>query len=368
LIAMTKVTQLTTTTKGIIFFLVIIMLFSTCKDPYSLTTIGISGNLIIDGAITSEPGPYHLSLGTTNGVGNTPIPAPGATITAFDDRGNQELYKDLGKGVYELSGKKIIGTPGNKYYLDIVMPSGQHYQSTQEVLPAHRATDIGAFQFETITVTSSEGVPVKNNVIKILLNSTLPTATSNSFFRWSVDELYRFFPTCFPNPFNTCPLPCYIPVPVTNSNLTLVATNDFSGTSLSNIVLLTRDLDETFLDMHYFNINQYSMNEGANDYWDKVKQLVSHTGSIFDTPVANLTGNIHNVNNPSEVVYGYFEASLLTVTHIGVPRGAVPGELPDPCKYFQGNASNSGSRYPKVCLNCLSAAGSTRTQPAWFIP
>ena len=49
------------------------------------------------------------------------------------------------------------------------------------------------------------------------------------------------------------------------------------------------------------------MTRDAIEYWRKVNILANQVGSIFDTPPAEINGNIKNLNNQDEKVYGYFQ-------------------------------------------------------------
>ncbi len=342
----------------------LLLLFNNCKDKYDFKSNGGIGNLVIDGNITDGPGPYFLKLSTTAGVYLSPAPLTGASIDIVDNTGSHESYVEIGKGKYKLNGAVVKGVKGGAYSIEIILSDGRHYKSTQEAMPLLQSQDSASFEVAKIRLVSSEGVPVDNLVVKVFLNSILPKTDAPAYFRWSVDEVYRLYPTCFPNPFNTCPPTCYISLPVTNSNLEIVNASEYTDRRLDNILLMTRDVDHTFQSKHYFNINQYSLNKNAFAYWRKVNGLVTRKGSIFDTPAANLQGNVFNVYNSEERVFGYFEASLQYTTHVGVARGYIPGDLENPCRFT--GLRNFGNNYPKVCIDCLSIDGSTNTQPSWF--
>lgn len=345
----------------IVLLIVSQFIINSCKDRFVFKTNASSGQLTIDGGITNLPGPYRLTLGRTNGTSQPPTGVTGAAIVAEDDQGQKESYFEIGNGVYELPGKIIQGIPGRSYSVDIVLASGAHYKSVPDKLPGNLAKDSAWFELNKIDVVSSEGIPISRPVIDIFFNAKLPSELA--YLRWNITEVYRLFPTCFPSPFNTCPEACYITQSISSSKIILASTRDFAGDQLTKVHLEQRTPDNTFLSKHYFNVNQYSLSEAANTYWTHVQQLVEHTGSLFDTPVANLKGNVNNVNDPNEVVYGYFEATGSKTIHVGVARGFLPFELPDPCLFKPGFGN---AVYSAGCLNCLSIENSTHVQPPWF--
>jgi len=60
-----------------------------------------------------------------------------------------------------------------------------------------------------------------------------------------------------------------------------------------------------------FIIRQYSLSSQAYDFWQTAQMQREETGSIFDPVPSNISGNIFNVNDPDELVLGYYSASAV---------------------------------------------------------
>ncbi len=53
-------------------------------------------------------------------------------------------------------------------------------------------------------------------------------------------------------------------------------------------------------------MKQYSLGEEAFHYWNELKKTSQEQGFLFDRQPALLKSNIHNVNDESEIVLGFF--------------------------------------------------------------
>ena len=346
--------------RNILLFL-IVFVCGNCKDPYNFNLSGSRNNLVVNGVISDKSGPQYIKLGTTSGPKQSPDPLVGAIVTISDENNIQENLKDIGKGQYQLDQAKIKGRKTGTYILDIKLPDGRHYQSTAEAMSSPQASDNAYFKVVTETLVSSEGVSITNDNVLVYLNTNLPLESEPAYLRWAIEEVYCIIPSCSPRAL-ACPPYCYIYQEVSKYNLELIKTTDFQTRELNDILLQTRAVDYTFMVRHYFNISQYSMNSNAYDYWKKVQLLTARSGSIFDTPPAVVPGNIHNLNDPSEAVFGYFEASAEKLTRVYVDKGFIKTDVTACTWDFRIPDGNLYS----YCINCNSVKGSTNARPDWF--
>jgi len=347
----------------IVIILLFILAISNCKDRYDLATQSAKSYLVVDGIITDDPHAQYIRLGLTGDPNRAPTPLVGAAVTLRDEIGVIENFIDLQDGRYQLSQNTLQPKKSGTYTLGISLPDGRQYLSSPEKMPASLATDSTYFAFEQHTIVSSEGVPVNFTSINTYLDTKLPTGTETSYLRWGLDEVYCIIPPCPPGALR-CPPWCFISQEVSKYNITLIKTSDFKQSALQNILLQNRDIDFTFMVRHYLNVTQYSMNEQAFKYWQKVQLLYQRTGSLFDTPAAVITGNMHNITDVNEPVYGYFEASAAHLRRLAVDRGFIPVELSS-CDWDYRYYELGGSPFA-YCTNCYAIKGSTTEQPDWF--
>lgn len=336
--------------------------FGHCRDRYHFKTVGQIGLLVVDGNINDQPGPYFLKLASTNVPGHSPVPLTDATVTITDELGNLESYQETADGQYRLDGLTVQGRPGGVYAIRISLLDGREFESTPEKMPAGSKPVDSAFVNVTLDkVLTDSHVEVSYWGVNTYLNTTL-SENSIGYYRWSVSEVWNIFPTCLPGAIS-CPQICYISEPVSNFTLFVVKSADFSNSTIKNLHLMKRGIDFSFNGRHYFNVTQYSMNPEAYEYWSKVQQLITKRGSIFDIPPSIIPGNVRNLNNPDEIAFGYFEASLTQITRTFVDRGKIPTYV-ETCFYYDPDFKPF---YPnRFCFNCQDHAGSTIVEPDWF--
>jgi hypothetical protein len=118
-------------------------------------------------------------------------------------------------------------------------------------------------------------------------------------------------------------------------------------------------------------VKQYSLTPEAYRFWEEISIQQSSGGGIFDPPPFRLSTNIHNVDDPSENVSGYF-----MVAHESSERWWFSEEdLPYDADIDRGCAlppGNSPSRPITECEDCLrydgGASSITTIEPEWWRP
>jgi len=118
--------------KNIIKLLMLLVLFSSCEKEIDLDLDDRSGELVIDGNVTDQPGPYYVQL--TKSVPFTQTnqyPAvTGAVVTISDQTGQQDQLVYEGNGRYKTT--TLTSVPGNVYTLKVVV-DGKTYTSSSRL-------------------------------------------------------------------------------------------------------------------------------------------------------------------------------------------------------------------------------------------
>ena len=240
----------------------------------------------------------------------------------------------------------------------------QVYESEPEKIPETAGQVTTRYEIVKEEYTDGEGIVSLENFIKIYSNSLLPLSEEPLYFKWNVEETFLLSPTDYPDIAGYVPPSCYI-VQNADPQRILLYNGDNLNTSAVNDQLVTRRIIEwTFLEKHYFTTYQTSMTKEAKEYWRKVNVLANQVGSIFDTPPAEITGNLRNINKPDEKVLGYFQAVNQSYDRFFI----LPDFLPFPliltnCTYEMNRSFES---YPRRCLECLSVRNSSYNRPDWF--
>lgn len=339
-----------------------VILLGSCLSPIDIPTENFGGRLVVSGQVSSIADQNYVQIGRTAERERLPFPVVGATVQLLDDLGNVYEYEadEFREGNYLLNG--FTGTPGTSYFIRVVTPEGETYESAPERLPESAGAITSTYDFQNEEVTDLEGVVTTQPFLKLYVNTTLPEVGSR-FVKWDVEEVFLLTPTDFPDPFSYVPPSCFVAQNADPQRITLISGEEVNVGSIDNLLVASRIIDWTFLERHYFTVYQSSLTAEAYDYWSKVDILSNQVGSIFDTPPAELTGNIRNINDSSEKVFGYFQACNQTFTRRFILKFDLPFELLATHCVFDGRDYLG---YPQRCLDCLSVRNSSYRRPDWF--
>lgn len=345
--------------------IIAVFLLINCKDQVDLRGEGSIGVVVVDGKITTLPGPYELRLGLTVGVDQKPNPLQFATATIYDDLGNSEQYTEVKPGVYSVPGNFVQGMPGRAYHVEVTLQDGRKYSSKPEIIPGATGVDTPSFEFSERSEFVGE-TEVKTHVMNIYTDSQLPPDEKDYFLRWDVLETYMFEQSPVFNPLlGGLPPPCYVDGYADRQRITLFTTKNQHVQNLKHTLIAVRDVDFSFLARHYFHVYLSSITKESYNYWKNVDQLINRSGSIFDTPPAPIVGNITSMSDESEKVFGYFEAANTNLARFYVLRGDVPFSMISYCNDPRYGPYWNG--YPRECSYCLSLDNSSLTPPDWWV-
>ena len=77
-------------------------------------------------------------------------------------------------------------------------------------------------------------------------------------------------------------------------------------------------------------IKQYALNADAYDYWYEKERELNESGNIYTIQPSQPKSNIHNINNPDELVMGFFWVASCTVKRVFV-KSPVPSPRVESC-------------------------------------
>lgn len=281
------------------------------------------------------------------------------------------------EGNYKLSGEIIRGTPGRTYFIEIESENGGLYRSVPEKMPTLQVHDSLYVITSLEEVVGSSGAISNQSVAKVYASSSIPVSDEPIFIKWDLEEVFVIAEASLPLsqfPFWSSKT-CFITLYEQPQSLFLYSSAELSQTRIDDQLFLTKVLDVTFYNKHYFNLIQYSITEDAYNYWQRLDQVVNRVGSIFDTPVAKVRGNLYNFNDISEEVLGYFEVAAVDTTRNLLSRANVPFYIPMPCEvpleifrvpYNCVPCIDDFDIIDDECLNCLLFPESSVIRPSYF--
>jgi hypothetical protein len=133
-------------------------------------------------------------------------------------------------------------------------------------------------------------------------------------------------------------------------------------------------------------IVQYALSEGAYSYWDNMRINSSDMGGLYEKQPLSITGNLHNLTDPSQEVLGFFTAALcrsqrMYYSNVSGMKIDYPGlctpwrpehggflEI-NPAEYPAFMMGDTATYYmvflPDECVDCLSLGGSNIKPDFW---
>ncbi|MCE2893838.1 MAG: DUF4249 domain-containing protein [Flammeovirgaceae bacterium] len=366
-----------------ISFILLLLVLDSCVERFEFS--GAQGKpveIVVDGVITDEPGPYTVKLSRTIQVGSTigGLTISNAKITVFSDEGESEIMGETSlSGTYKTSATGIRGVVGREYWIKIELPDGRVFESLPDKMDPTGQIDSVYYQFETSVAQNGS----KSYGFRIFLDSRI-TRKENSFTRWRFDGVYgvKTLPELNPVPGPSADLCATLPLPCSgyakNDNGKLIAigkctccdcwANQFEK---KPTVIDNRSASEikglqvgfvpvnyyTFQDKYRVTVTQMSLSEKAYQYWLTFKEQKEGATSLFQPPYGKTESNLFKPSTSGKVV-GIFHASAIVKRKIFIKKETnnayLLAEVPLNCDGRFGPAGQS-------CL--FTFPGSTNQKP-----
>ncbi len=288
-------------------FLIYIFFTVGCEEPLNWQPVENSKNLVVDGLILNHKGSYiRLSNSTSyNSVldaGNV-TPLIGATVIIEDSNGNiHNFYEQLIPGTYvdTENTDPFYGVIGLSYKLHIKTTQGKEYTSKTE-----RLNETAYFDSLFYLPQKKEKINAHNNVIVergIQIYSNFQFGSSSQYIRWG----WSYVKT-------TPGIPPQIVQDFGYTNVTTRAVFNSDAIHKFQILFFKEQENATNYNL---TVRQYNINKEAYDFWRKVKGQEINTGTIFDPLPSQINGNIYNINDPDEIIFGFFSAASVVEREI----------------------------------------------------
>jgi hypothetical protein len=321
-------------------------LLISCYKPYDTSIEANDTILVVDGLITTDFASYRISLRYALPF-NSKLVEPrvnSAFVTVTDDLGNTYVFNEKSSGNYVSDSLIFTAKQGRTYILSIETTDGEKFISgPQKIEPAFSVDSVYAeleFQ-QTLTRFNQIVKTVRGTNILIDVKSY---ADSLPRFRFLSKMVKQYtYSRYIPPPDIDPPLYLFYCWQTENSNTDINLTkNEYSGNSFNLSRHSVYFLDEqVFIDAFVYNLgpkqsdqsykgipttsrqtfsvsnrilylDQYSLNNEAYTYYEKMDELLRSEGKLFDPIVSQLEGNVKCVTNPDRKVFGFFESSSVS--------------------------------------------------------
>ncbi|MFN8312801.1 MAG: DUF4249 domain-containing protein [Cyclobacteriaceae bacterium] len=389
-----------------IVFLVLWVFIDACIDRIDLVIPPSTlGDIVVDGLITSDPGPYTVRLNSViRSDDSRPlgIPLTAVKVVMYDDQGNSEEMEQVIDGEYQTSPAGMRGVVGRSYHIRIEMGDGSVFESIPDKLGPVGTVDSVFWEFETALKT--DGPPEYR--YRIFMNASAATG-EDKYYRWKLNGTYVVktepkYTHCPFAPCRWCPDPCsgaaiiagvsepqegyaYNPATkeieyviglsctccrcwVTAAELKprVTDTKLSSNGKFLNVEVGTIPVNYyTFWEKYRAEVQQMSLSRQAFDYWYAVQAQKEGIGSLFQPIGGKIPTNLFEINGKKRV-YGIFYAASISRKQIyldkntrRIPEIRVPE---DDC-----NGILRAGPIGKDCRIAFPGQRSTTTRPADWV-
>lgn len=336
-----------------------LIIIDGCVDPLEVAIPEVKFQLVVDGFITDEPGPYTVKLYRARPLKtdlDRLVSEKFAKITLVDDAGNSELLTEVAEGVYQTSSTGIRGQVGRSYHLEILTVTGKRFFSDPEkIYPAGELKEID-YEFQPresgdgfrIFVNAS-GAEAQDDLIRFRVVGTYEVETFPQL-RTRLVEGGRV-----PDPYPCsgygvnqngaltkysdctccrCWVNQYDDIPVV-ADEQFASGNEFVGLEVG-FVPINR---QTFYSKYRVEVQQMSLTNVAYQFWKLVRAQKTGVTDLFQPPASRIQGNIHSPD-PAENPLGIFWAAGVNKKSVFIERRQLPyliqpiDTLVAPCQFF----------------------------------
>ena len=305
-------------------FYLIVFALMCCTKPYNPKVVSSPGSyLVVEGVIDSGNDSTIIKLSKTVKLSSktTVNPVLGATVKVESDQNNSYPLLDVnGNGYYK---SPALGLqPTQRYRLRISTSDGNQYLSDFIAVKPTPPID-------------SVGYVIQNNNVQLYVNTHDP-ANKTLYYRWVYNETWMFnaeykstfvldtaidsivmrppekdIYSCFGNDTSLNIL----------VNSTTKLASDVVYQSPLTLIPITSEKFET---KYSILVKQYALTEAAYTFYQNLKKNTEQLGGIFDAEPSEVSGNIHNVNNPGEPVIGYLSVTNAQSKRIFLDNSILP--------------------------------------------
>ena len=315
------------------------LILAGCIEPINIPGNQDSGLLVVDGLVHNEKAPYTIRLSYSKSYdGFTNLPETGANVYVIDSAGHEYIFEESDDGTYISDPLEFTGEINNFYTLVIETRAGKLYQSNPEKLHPTPPIDCVYYEYkEEIDYIGDFSQQIRN-YFQIYVAVKDPVYQQN-FYRWRTSRVMEFTSTWAGVPPPPCCFKCYLYY-FNQEEVAVANDHQINGQWLTHQPITK--VGNGYSNPFSVRVTQYSLSKKAYEYWSNIQEQHENTGSIFDTPPANIRGNIYNKEDKSELVLGYFMASAITRDTLYVPRysyskiGRVKFEVEGDCRQVEG--------------------------------
>ena len=290
----------------VLFLLLLSVSLTSCLDEVSVPLRDTEPQLVVDGQITNERGPYSVRLSFTGAFTSSARfleakqAVNGARVVLANDRGDSTLLRQiylLQPGLYQTTDSLFRGQVGRSYTLRITLPDGRKYMSAPELLAAVPPIEQVTYEVqETDRYQRPDGYLIKVD--------TKDPAGQTNYYRWTA---YGYNGRFCPYPFQGLMTSWLY---IDNKAINIRSDQFTDGSAIRDVPVIFSPMWTRLA--HYIEVQQWSLTQSAFQYFRLYREQQERTGTIFDPLPAPIEGNVFSMADASVRALGYFTASSVS--------------------------------------------------------
>jgi hypothetical protein len=309
----------------LILILIILSLPEGCVDPYYPDINDALQSIVIQGTLTDKEG-YHYIRVSRSVPYNTPknVPLEGCSVEIIDNAENIIHFYESEPGLYEQWIDQEYLKTGKQYKLRVTTSDAVYESKYETMLPCPPVQNV-YYEIKE-KGTADPDYPIYG--IQFFTDLVVPDGYARNY-RWELEETWEYHAEYLI--FNYYDGTDFYQLDYGTDSLYYCWSSEsiheiYTGTinhitedSLYRIPLRYVSNETDRLKVKYsLLIKQYSLNDTAYEYWNKLKKQSQETGGLYETQPQQVRGNISNINDDNEIVLGFFNVSGLSEKRIFV--------------------------------------------------
>ncbi|MFT6854235.1 MAG: hypothetical protein ACJA0X_000193 [Cyclobacteriaceae bacterium] len=287
---------------------------ASCVEPYEFSRTNYEKVLVVDGSVTNLEGPYEVKLSYTSRLeGEIGIPVVNADVKVLDDAGNTYQYSESEEGSY-LSSPELKGEVGTSYKL-LLSIAGRDFETGFTMLREPQVMDsIHGIVSERLLANSQK----VEKGIQFFVNTSMESS-SPGYYRYEWEDTYSIN-----TPYGSGYIFNFIDSTVvlrdvligrcySSASSTALLTATSAESALNRVenfpVRFISQLDQSLRSKYSILVKQYSLSPEAYGFYRQIIKNSQSGGSLIDQQLGTISGNVKSMNDPNEIVLGYFEVS-----------------------------------------------------------
>ena len=307
------------------------LLLTSCRDAYNPPAIKApNAFLVVDGTVLSGDDTSYISLSRTASLSDSETfhPETAANLLIEDQSGSVFPFHERGNGLYYLAPHQF--QEDRKYHLVVRTKDGGQFASDFTEVKASPPIDSVFWR--------------KDGDVAIYV-ATHDPSDQTRYYRWTFTETWEY--DSYYNALVGYDRNNNLLYPKDSTEMTTQCFRSARSTEV--LIATTANLAQDVVDSqrihsiayrteplttrYSIEVTQYALTKGSFEYWQLLKKNSSQLGTIFDPQPSQVTGNIHNIQNPNEPVIGLFSISGASRKRIFIRNADVaPWALPDQAK------------------------------------